>query len=79
MPKMKRNYNRHEDLQRAIYGAMGLLGTTYEDLTGPMQVKSRQTVAARIKDPDKMTLGDLRRLCAALGIPAEEARTYIKF
>lgn len=79
MPKLKRPYNRYEDLQRAIYGAMGVLGKTFEDLTGPMNVKSRQTVAAKVKDPEKMTLGDLRRLCGALGIPAEEARQFIKF
>ena len=79
MPKLKRPYNRHEDLQRAIYGAMGIMGKTFDDLTGPMQVKSRQTVAAKVKNPDKMTLGDFRRLCGALGIPAEQARELIKF
>lgn len=79
MPRLKRPYNRHEALQKAIYGAMGLQGKSYEDLAPAMNVKSRQTVAAKIKDPDKMTLGDLRRLCGALGISVEEVREVIKF
>ena len=79
MPKLKQPYNRHDELQRTIYGAMGVMGKTFEDLTGPMNVKSRQTVAAKVRDPEKMTLGDLRRLCGALGIPVEQARQLIKF
>ncbi len=79
MPKLRRPYNRHEDLQRTIYGAMGYQDKTMEDMARVLGVKSRQTAASKIRNPEKMTLGDLRRLCLDLGIPAEEARALIKF
>lgn len=78
MPRLKRPYNRHEDLQRAIYGAMGVQGKTVTDLAATFH-KDPRTVAAKIKDPDKMTLGDLRRLCGTLGIPVDAVREMIKF
>lgn len=78
MPKLKQPYNRHEALQKAIYGAMGVQGKTMADL-GVTFGRDPRTVASKIKNPDKMTLGDLRRLCGALGIPVEDARAAIKF
>ena len=78
MPRVKQAYNRHADLQKAIYGAMGLREETLTELAQRMG-KDPRTVTKKIRDPDLMTLGDLRRICSLLNIPVEDARAAIKF
>lgn len=78
MPRLKRAVNRHDALRKAIHGSMDLLERTYTDLA-PVMGCTRQTVSSKIRDPDKMTLGEFRKLCLALGIPVEEARELIRF
>lgn len=78
MPRLKQAYNRHEALQKSIYGAMCIQDKKVTDLAAQVG-KDPRTVAGKIKNPDRMTLGELRQLCQALGIPVEEVREAIKF
>lgn len=78
MPKLKKPYNRNEDLQKLIYGSMGLMETRYQDVADVWGC-CRQTATTKIKDPDTMTLGEARKLCRHLGITAEQFREALKF
>jgi hypothetical protein len=76
MPKLKRPPNRYERLQTLIYGQMRVQGETYTSLA-PRTSLCRQSLAARITNPDTMTLGELRQIAAALSIPAENLRDVL--
>ena len=78
MPKLKRRAGPYDAMIIKIQGQRDLLELTYDDLA-PAMGASRQTVASRCRDPEKMTLGELRKLTRALSIPAEEMRALIPF
>ena len=53
-------------------------GLTNEQLGDKAHI-SRTTVARRKANPEDLTLGELRRLGRALGIPIEELRAAIRY
>ena len=41
--------------------------------------RSRPTAAERLKEPDQLTLGELKMICLSGGVPADEIKAAIKF
>lgn len=57
--------------QKTVEDARIEAGLTQEHMAGELGV-SRQTYAALEKDPDRMTIGQARRICRLLGKRYEE-------
>ena len=76
MPRLKRQATRYDGLQCLIYGSMNRDGVTMEQLDRYMGC-TRQTVGIRLRDPDRLTLKDLRSISTALQIPFDELRQLI--
>ena len=66
-------------LIRLIWGAKAQRGLNDDDLCAFLGGRSRGYVFARKKNPDSLTVGDLRALCVGLGITADELRAAIDF
>ena len=66
-------------LVRLIWGAKAQRGLNDDDLCAFLGGRSRAYVFARKKNPDSLTVGDLRALCVGLGITPDELRAAIDF
>ena len=75
MPKLRRRTSRFDQLQTLLYGQLKLHGTKPEDLLGCC----RDTAAKRLRDIDRMTVGDLLALGRGLDIPIADLRAAIKY
>lgn len=64
---------------RLIWGAKAQQGINDDDLCAFLGGRSRGYVFARKKNPDSLTVGDLRALCVGLGITQDELRAAIDF
>lgn len=75
MPKLKRRTSRYDQLQALLYGQLKLRGTKPEALLGCC----RDTAAKRLRDIDRMPVGDLLALGRGLDIPIADLRAAIKY
>lgn len=75
MPKLKRRASRYDQLQTLLYGQLRLHGEKPEDLLGCC----RETAAKRLRDIDRMPVGDLLALGRGLDIPIDTLRAAIKY
>lgn len=75
MPKLKRRTSRYDQLQALLYGQLRLHGTKPEDLLGCC----RETAAKRLRDINRMPVGDLLALGRGLDIPIDTLRAAIKY
>lgn len=77
MPRTKWLMSEEQKTSRALlsalYGAMGVNDLTIEVVAGRIGM-SKNTLYARMHDPDKFTRGELRKLCRVLDIPVDEMR-----
>lgn len=79
MPRVNLGRNTsNEKLVALIWGMANVHGLTNEQLGDKAHI-SRTTVARRKANPEDLTLGELRRLGRALGIPIEELRATIRY
>lgn len=79
MPRVNLGRNTaNEKLIALIWGMASARGLTNEQLGAKAQI-SRTTVARRKAKPEDLTIGELRRLGRALGIPIEELRDAIRY
>lgn len=75
MPKLKRRTSRYDQLQTLLYGQLRLHGEKPEDLLGCC----RSTAAKRLRDIDRMPVGDLLALGRGLDIPIADLRAAIRY
>lgn len=75
MPKLKRRASRYDKLQTLLYGQLRLHGTKPEALLGCC----RETAAKRLRDIDRMPVGDLLALGRGLDIPIADLRAAIRY
>lgn len=75
MPKLKRRASRYDQLQALLYGQLRLHGTKPESLLGCC----RETATKRLRDIDRMPVGDLLTLGRCLDIPIADLRAAIKY
>lgn len=75
MPKLKRRVSRYDQLQALLYGQLRLHGEKPEALLGCC----RETAAKRLRDIDRMPVGDLLALGRGLDIPIDTLRAAIKY
>ena len=68
----------NEKLVALIWGMAAARGLTSEELGDKADV-SRTTIARRKAHPEDLTVGELRRLGRALGIPIEDLRDAIRY
>lgn len=79
MPRVKLGRNpANEKIIALIWGMADVHGLTNEQLGVKANI-SRTTVARRKANPEDLTLGELRRLGRALGIPIEDLRDAIRY
>ena len=79
MPRVNLGRNTsNEKLVALIWGMADVRGLTNEQLGDKANI-SRTTVARRKAKPEDLTIGELRRLGRALGIPIEELREAIRY
>ena len=79
MPRVNLGRNTaNEKLIALIWGAAAVHGLTTEQLGDRAHI-SRTTVARRKAKPEDLTVGELRSLGRALGIPIEELRAAIRY
>ena len=79
MPRVKLGRNPANDkIIALIWGMADVHGLTNEQLGDKANI-SRTTVARRKANPEDITLGELRRLGRALGIPIEDLRDAIRY
>lgn len=79
MPRVNLGRNTaNEKLVALIWGMAAVRGLTSEEL-GDKASLSRTTIARRKANPEDLTIGELRRLGRALGIPIEELRDAIRY
>ncbi len=79
MPRVKLGRNpANEKIIALIWGMADVHGLTNEQLGDKANI-SRTTVARRKANPEDLTLGELRRLGRALGIPIEDLRDAIRY
>ena len=79
MPRVNLGRNTaNEKLIALIWGAAAVHGLTNEQLGDRAHI-SRTTVARRKAKPEDLTVGELRSLGRALGIPIEELRAAIRY
>ena len=75
MPKLRKRVSRYEQLQALLYGQLWTHGKKPEDLLGCF----RETAAKRLRDIDRMPVGDLLALGRGLDIPIADLRAAIRY
>lgn len=79
MPRVKLGRNVANDkLVTLLWGTAAARGLTNEQLGSKAHI-SRTTVARRKSNPEDLTIGELRSLGRALGIPIEDLRDAIRY
>ena len=79
MPRVNLGRNTaNEKLVALIWGMAAVRGLTSKELGDKANV-SRTTIARRRANPENLTIGELRRLGRALGIPIEDLRDAIRY
>lgn len=76
MPKLRKPTSKYDKLMVLINGRIRTDHVSMETLARYMGV-SRNTAAARIREPQNLTLDELGRLSRGLGIPIEDIRAAI--
>ena len=78
MPKLKHSKHPDADLITRIRGEMSAQHVPQYELAESLGI-GKNTLADRLRNPEKLTLGDLRKISSKLGIPAEDVRGLIRF
>ena len=76
MPKLKRPAGKYDELMTELYGAACVKydgAMDYEALAADCGIGS-MTLRRRFAEPEKITLGELRRIARAVNISAEKIR-----
>lgn len=76
MPKIKKTPSKYDKLLLLINGRIKTDKVSMEKLAYYMKV-SRNTAAARLREPGKLTLEDIGNLSRGLGIPIDDIRAAI--
>lgn len=75
MPKIKRPTSAYDKLIILVNGYLALNRKQLADVLGC----SYNTARNRLNDPSTFTLGELRLMARALGIPIEEVRAALPY
>ena len=75
MPKLRTRTSRSAQLQALLYGQLRTNGAKPEDLL----CCCRETAAKRLRDIDRMPVGDLLALGRGLDIPIADLRAAIRY
>lgn len=78
MPKVNLGKKPPDKLRMLLVGYIEATGTTRDDL-GRIIGTCDDTARKRVKNPDEMTIGDLKRIGKSLGIPVDELRAAITY
>lgn len=79
MPKLKRPAGKYDELMTELYGAACVKydGTVdYDALAADCGISS-MTLRRRFAEPEKLTLGELRKIARAVNLSAEKIRAAL--
>lgn len=79
MPRTTFRPQRDQDKLRVLLAGYQRERAMTDDDVGRVLGCTRPTVAVKLKEPERMTLAELRMIQRGLNIPAEEIRAAIKF
>lgn len=76
MPRLKKPPDRYREMKLLIQGSLAVSGMTQADAANRMDMTPK-TFRSRLREPDRLTLGELNRLAVILDIPTENLKAAL--